>query len=57
MYLSDWRVLGGMDTEHYSSSWGSEDSDLIDRTVSPGYEMERKGLPGFVQFYQTSIGP
>ena len=56
MYRSDWGVLGGMDTEHYSSSWGGEDSDLIDRTVSLGYEIERKALPGLVHFYHTSIG-
>ena len=56
MYLSDWGVLGGMDTEHYSSSWGGEDSDLIDRTLSLGYEIERKGLPGLVHFYHTQLG-
>ena len=56
MYRSDWGVLGGMDTEHYSSSWGGEDSDLIDRTVSLGYEIERKGLPGLVHFYHTHFG-
>ena len=56
MYRSDWGVLGGMDTEHYSSSWGGEDSDLIDRTVSLGYEIERKGLPGLVHFYHTHVG-
>ena len=56
MYRSDWGVLGGMDTEHYSSSWGGEDSDLIDRTVSLGYEIERKALPGLVHFYHASVG-
>ena len=56
MYMSDWGVLGGMDTEHYSTSWGGEDSDLIDRTVSLGYEIERKGLPGLVHFYHTQFG-
>lgn len=31
MYKSDWIRVGGFDTVHYTTKWGQEDWDLIDR--------------------------
>ena len=56
LFRSDWKVLGGMDTDKYWSSWGGEDSDLLDRALSLGYEVERKALPGLVHFFHTQFG-
>ncbi|KAI6661549.1 Beta-1,4-N-acetylgalactosaminyltransferase 3-like [Oopsacas minuta] len=56
LFRSDWLILGGMDTDKYSKSWGGEDSDLLDRTLSLGYEVERKALPGLAHFYHTHFG-
>ena len=56
LFRSDWKVLGGMDTHKYWKSWGGEDSDLLDRALSLGYEVERKALPGLVHFYHTHFG-
>ena len=56
MFRSDWKVLGGMDTDKYAQSWGGEDSDLLDRTLSLGFEVERKAIPGLVHFYHTRFG-
>ena len=31
MYKSDWTVVGGFDTEKYTTQWGGEDWDVVDR--------------------------
>ena len=56
LFRTDWKILGGMDTDKFWSTWGGEDSDLLDRALSLGYEVERKALPGLVHYYHTHFG-
>jgi hypothetical protein len=56
MYKSDWTTTGGFDVQKYTTKWGGEDWDAVDRLRSKGLELFRLGYPGLVHYYHTRAG-
>ncbi|XP_068742280.1 N-acetyl-beta-glucosaminyl-glycoprotein 4-beta-N-acetylgalactosaminyltransferase 1-like isoform X2 [Montipora capricornis] len=40
-YKTDWDRFGGMDAEKFTTRWGGEDWDLMDRAIGANLEIER----------------
>eukprot|EP00731_Ephydatia_muelleri_P026579 Em0018g679a len=56
LYKSDWTVVGGFDVVKYTTKWGGEDWELLDRTVAKGIEMYRLRHPGLMHYFHTRSG-
>jgi hypothetical protein len=56
MYKSDWVRTEGFDTQKYTTKWGGEDWDAVDRVVSVGLELFRIRYPGLVHYFHTRTG-
>jgi hypothetical protein len=56
MYKSDWVRTRGFDTQKYTTKWGGEDWDAVDRVVSVGLELFRIRYPGLVHYFHTRTG-
>lgn len=55
-YKSDWDRFGGMDAEKFTTRWGGEDWDLLDRATGANLEGERLRLPKLYHYYHDRIG-
>ncbi|KAL5467149.1 hypothetical protein EMCRGX_G031341 [Ephydatia muelleri] len=56
MYKSDWSKFGGFDLKKYTTKWGGEDWDIVDKVISNGYEIFRIRYPGLVHYYHSRAG-
>ncbi|KAJ7370158.1 hypothetical protein OS493_033783 [Desmophyllum pertusum] len=50
-YKSDWDKFGGMDEVKFTTRWGGEDWDLMDRAIGANLEIERLRLPKFYHYF------
>ncbi|XP_067020952.1 N-acetyl-beta-glucosaminyl-glycoprotein 4-beta-N-acetylgalactosaminyltransferase 1-like [Acropora muricata] len=50
-YKTDWDRFGGMDAEKFTTRWGGEDWDLVDRAIGVNLEIERLRLRKFYHYY------
>jgi len=50
-YKSDWDSFGGLDEEKFTTRWGGEDWDLMDRALGANLEVERLRLPKLYHYY------
>lgn len=46
----------GMNVKDFTTKWGGEDWDLIDRVFSVQLEVERLKQPGLFHYYHTHKG-
>ena len=56
MYKSDWLEHGGFNTQKYTTKWGGEDVDVLDRALAKGYEAFRTRPPGLMHYYHSYDG-
>ena len=56
MFKSDWKIVGGMNNKEFGLEWGGEDSELVDRVLGKGYEINRLRVPRLVHFYHSREG-
>jgi len=54
-YKSDWDSFGGMDAVKFTTRWGGEDWDLIDRAIGANLEIERLRLPKLYHYYHERV--
>ncbi|XP_058972878.2 beta-1,4-N-acetylgalactosaminyltransferase 3 [Pocillopora verrucosa] len=50
-YKSDWDSFGGMDEVKFTTRWGGEDWDLMDRAIGANLEAERLRLPKLYHYH------
>ncbi|XP_078376385.1 N-acetyl-beta-glucosaminyl-glycoprotein 4-beta-N-acetylgalactosaminyltransferase 1-like [Oculina patagonica] len=50
-YKSDWDSFGGLDEVKFTTRWGGEDWDLMDRALGANLEVERLRLPKLYHYY------
>ncbi|KAJ7354723.1 hypothetical protein OS493_030499 [Desmophyllum pertusum] len=50
-YKSDWDKFEGMDEVKFTTRWGGEDWDLMDRAIGANLEIERLRLPKFYHYF------
>ena len=55
-FKSDWDRFGGFNEERFSTKWGGEDWDLMDRAYQVGLEFERIKHADFYHYYHTRKG-
>jgi len=55
-YKSDWKFFGGVNVTGFKYKWGGEDSEMVDRVLTKGLEIERLRLPHFYHFYHDRTG-
>ena len=46
----------GMNVKDFTTKWGGEDWDLLDRVLSSGLEIERLKQPGLFHYYHSHSG-
>lgn len=46
----------GMNVKDFTTKWGGEDWDLLDRVLSAQLEVERLKQPGLFHYYHTRKG-
>ncbi|XP_068732068.1 beta-1,4-N-acetylgalactosaminyltransferase 3-like isoform X2 [Montipora capricornis] len=56
VFKTDWNTFGGMNVEEFTTKWGGEDWDLVDRVLSAGLEIERLKQPGLFHYYHSRKG-
>ncbi|XP_068759549.1 beta-1,4-N-acetylgalactosaminyltransferase 3-like [Montipora capricornis] len=56
VFKADWNTFGGINVEEYTTKWGGEDWDLVDRILSAGLEIERLKQPGLFHYYHSRTG-
>ncbi|XP_068684674.1 beta-1,4-N-acetylgalactosaminyltransferase 3-like isoform X3 [Montipora foliosa] len=56
VFKTDWNTFGGMNVKEYTTKWGGEDWDLVDRVLSAGLEIERLKQPGLFHYYHSRTG-
>ncbi|KAJ7326008.1 B4galnt3p [Desmophyllum pertusum] len=56
VYKADWDRFGGMNIKEFTTKWGGEDWDLIDRVFSIQLEIERLKQPGLFHYYHSHKG-
>ena len=45
-----------MNVKDFTTKWGGEDWDLLDRVLSSGLEIERLKQPGLFHYYHSHSG-
>ena len=45
-----------MNVEDFTTKWGGEDWDLVDRVLSARLEIERLKQPGLLHYYHSHTG-
>ena len=45
-----------MNVKEFTTKWGGEDWDLVDRVLSAGLEIERLKQPGLFHYYHSRKG-
>ncbi|XP_068760127.1 beta-1,4-N-acetylgalactosaminyltransferase 3-like [Montipora capricornis] len=56
VFKTDWNTFGGMNVKEFTTKWGGENWDLVDRVLSAGLEIERLKQPGLFYFYHSRKG-
>ncbi|KAL9963845.1 hypothetical protein ACROYT_G027395 [Oculina patagonica] len=56
VFKKDWDRFGGMNVKDFTTKWGGEDWDLIDRVFSAQLEIERLKQPGLFHYYHSHAG-
>lgn len=56
IFKRDWNTFGGMNVKDFSTKWGGEDWDLVDRVLSSQLEIERLKQPGLFHYYHSRTG-
>lgn len=56
VFKNDWDRFGGMNVRDFTTKWGGEDWDLIDRVFSVQLEIERLKQPGLFHYYHSHKG-
>lgn len=49
-------VFAGMNVKDFTTKWGGEDWDLLDRVLSAKLEVERLKQPGLFHYYHSREG-
>jgi len=49
-------VFAGMNVKDFTTKWGGEDWDLLDRVLSAQLEVERLKQPGLFHYYHSRKG-
>lgn len=56
LFKQDWDRFGGMNVKDFTTKWGGEDWDLVDRVLTVQLEIERLKQPGLFHYYHSHKG-